>query len=754
MADHWQIYTQFREMLPSHVRAWLWRHKVARGNRRMQELGRHIAAQIDAADQRDCEAWELLGTRSEWEQFRDERIEALRRSLGVLSPPAENLKPYVARTLEGDRFHIDNLVFTSRPGMVVTANLYRPSTVGQKMPALVICHSHHDSKAEKELQCMGTTWAQLGCSVLIMDLLGHGERRQHPFASVADYPEYFEVDRQDYYSRYALGAQLQLIGASLLGWMRWDLTCGIDLLLTDPSVDPDRIVLIGSVAGGGDVAGVVGALDRRVAAVIAFNFGGRPRGDWDSTRCLAGTAHDGFWPWVILAAIAPRKLVYAREFAWDPQYDPVWRRLEKVYELYGARDCLRSVHGSGRVSGHGPEDSHCNNIGFTHRRQLYPILQEWFGISVPETECATRYGGHELKSLRTSMKGLHEIRPIHELAREACEMKISAARAEREADDPHERVARLQRELVRVLGPMNPPVTPAIRPRTARFGKQEHISLEVEDGVFLQLELLWPSGSSATQLPVVIGVAQEGNRQLNHDRRELIVGLLQGGAAVCLAELRGVGDGRHGELYRGRISPSSGVFSASLALGESLMSSRVRDLRSIIAYLSIQGEVDRERMILWGDSLATINTGNVELVVPFDADPSPELGEPLGGVVALLGGLFEPNIRAIYIHGGLTGYASLLDEPFFYQPVDSIIPGVLSVADLCDLVAALAPRPLLMEALVDGCNRRASRVQVEKIFHVARTAYQMAGKPERLRIDVEPNTVNRTAAWLLAALNQ
>jgi hypothetical protein len=96
----------------------------------------------------------------------------------------------------------------------------------------------------------------------------------------------------------------------------------------------------------------------------------------------------------------------------------------------------------------------------------------------------------------------------------------------------------------------------------------------------------------------------------------------------------------------------------------------------------------------------------------------------------------------------------LLDEPFFYQPVDSIIPGLLSVADLCDLVTALAPWPLLMEALVDSCNRRASRVQVEKIFHVARTAYQIAGEPERLRIDVESNTVNRTAAWLLAALYQ
>lgn len=739
-------------MLPPQVRAWLWKQKVARGNRRIRELGRHIAAQINAADQRDQEAWKLLGTRLEWEQFRDERIEALRHSLGVFPQPAEDLNPYVARTLEGDRFRIDNLVFTSRPGVVVTANLYRPSTAGQKMPALIICHSHHDSKAEEELQCMGTTWAQLGCSVLIMDLLGHGERRQHPFASVSDYPMDFAVDRQDYYSRYTLGAQLQLIGESLIGWMRWDLTRGIDLLLTDPSVDRDRIVLIGSVAGGGDVASVVGALDPRVAAVIAFNFGGRPGGDWDSTRCLAGTSRDGFWPWVILAAIAPRKLVYGREFSWESQHDPVWQRLVHIYELYGARDSLRSIHGTGCVTGHGTTDSHCNNIGPLHRQQLFEIFREWFGIPIPEAECATRYSWHDLESLGTSMRDLYTVRPIRELAREVAEVRVTAARTERETDEPRGRVVRLQRDLARVIGAMIPPIAPVIRSRVAILDRQEQISLEVEEGILLHLELLWPHGSRTIQLPVVIGVAQEGNRRLKRDRWELISGLRQGGVAVCVAELRGVGDGRHGELYRGRISPSAEVSSASLSLGESLVSSRVRDLRSIIAYLSTQEAVDQGRIILWGDSLAAINTGSVKVVVPFDADPFPELGEPLGGVVALLGALFEPHIRAIYIHGGLTGYASLLDEPFFYQSADSIIPGLLSVADLCDLVAALAPRPLLMEALVDSCNRRASRVEVEKIFCVARTTYQRTGEPERLRIDVEPNTVNDTVAWLLAAL--
>jgi hypothetical protein len=457
---------------------------------------------------------------------------------------------------------------------------------------------------------------------------------------------------------------------------------------------------------------------------------------------------------VILATIAPRRLVYGREFAWEPQHDPVWQRLEKIYELYGARDRLRSVHGTGRGTSHGPEDSHCTNIGFLHRRQLYPILHEWFGIPVPEVECATRYAWRELECLRASMGEWHKARPVCELARGASEVSITAARAERETNEPRERVARLQRDLAGVLGPMVPPVAPVIRSRAAMLGRPEQISLEVEDGVLVHLELLWPPGSSAARLPVVLGLAQEGNRRLKQGRRELIARLRQGGAAVCLAQLRGVGDGRHGALYRGRISPSAEVCSVSLALGESLVVSRVRDLRSAIAYLGTRGEIDQARMALWGDSLAATNTGNVELAVPFDADQSPELGEPLGGVAALLGGLYERQIRAIYIHGGLTGYTALLDEPFFYQPADSIIPGLLSVADLCDLVAALAPRPLLMEALVDGCNRRAGREHVETIFRAARTAYDMAGAPERLRIDVDPDTVNRTAAWLLAALYQ
>jgi len=97
------------------------------------------------------------------------------------------------------------------------------------------------------------TWARLGCLVLVMDQLGHGERRQHPFVSAQSYAGEFPVGRQDYHFRYNTGIQLHLIGDSL-ALDGWDVWRGVDLLLSRHGIDPKRIVLMGSVAGGGDPA--------------------------------------------------------------------------------------------------------------------------------------------------------------------------------------------------------------------------------------------------------------------------------------------------------------------------------------------------------------------------------------------------------------------------------------------------------------------------------------------------------------------
>jgi dienelactone hydrolase len=745
-----QIKRWMSEKLPPQLRQWLWARKVAFGNRRIRELGGHLSKRLQQTAQQDLSLFETISTKAEWEVFRHERLEALRGSLICMETSSEVPKTVITGTLKRDRYKIDNVVLQGHMGLPVAANLYRPIQATPKTPAIVLCHSHHDPKTEEELQCMGMTWAQQGCTVFIMDLLGHGERRQHPFATPADYGGSFRVDRQDYYFRHVLGMQLNLIGESLMGWMVQDVRHGIDLLWANPQIDRDRIIVIGSVAGGGGLAAVVGALDDRVAAVVAFNFGHLAMGDWDSTRNLPDTAPLGLWPWVILASLAPRRLVYGREFSWDAQHDLTWKHLENMYALYGKRDALRSVHGSGRGSRHGPMDTHCTNIGPIHRRQLYPIFQEWFGIPVPEQEVTEPVQKAKLECLTTETRKNFNIRLVHEVAQEISQKNLATIRRKREAQEPSTQALHLQQELTEAVGPMAPSTSYRVQSTHQGLGQSEYVVLEVEENLFVRLQLLWPSGLGKTNPPVVIGFSQEGNFRLRRERRPLIQGLLGRKIAVCLTEFRGIGDGRHGELYRGRISPSAGVAATSLMLGESLLSSRVRDLRTVMAYLRNREDVDQERIGLWGDSLSTPNAVGNELAVPLDATPYPERGEPLGGVAALLAALYEPHIQSVYVHGSLMSYATLLDEPFVYQPADSIIRGLPRIADLPDMASALAPRPLRMESLVDGCNRQVSRKQAEKTYHLARAAYAKAEKQDRLSIEVEKASVDKISKWFLS----
>ncbi|MFQ5927764.1 MAG: acetylxylan esterase, partial [Terriglobia bacterium] len=298
---------------------------LAEEPKRAGMLADDVRARRAKANLRETALWHKIQTRRDWEQFRDARIHALHGSLGQFPPVPKELQVRLARTLAGDGYRIDNLVFESRPGLFVTANLYRPSDPRDSMPGILLCHSHHNPKTQAELQDMGMTWARLGCIVLVMDQLGHGERRQHSFRSRDDYPGEFRVGRQDYHFRYNVGMQLHLIGDSLIGWMVWDLMRGVDLLLDWAGADPQRIILLGSVAGGGDPVAVTAALDRRIAAVVPFNFGGpQPEnryplppdaersfnyagsGSWESTRNLRLSVRDGFMPWVIVGAVAPR----------------------------------------------------------------------------------------------------------------------------------------------------------------------------------------------------------------------------------------------------------------------------------------------------------------------------------------------------------------------------------------------------------------------------------------------------------------
>jgi len=674
-----------------------------------------------------------IKTKKEWEEFSRPNLEALRTSLGDWPQPPKKMRPQVTGSFEGDGYRVENVVFESRPGLWVTANLYSPATPVASMPGILICHSHHRPKEQGELQDMGMTWARAGCVVLVPDQLGHGQRRQHPFATAGDYAKEFRVSRQDYYFRYDTGIQLHLVGESLIGWMAWDMMRGVDLLLSRKGVDPNRIILLGAVAGGGDPAAVTAALDKRIDCAVPFNFGGpQPEtryplpedsetsfnyagnGGWESTRNLRRSAADGFLPYVIVGGIAPRRLVFAHEFNWHRERDPVWKRLKTIYSLYDASDNLAFTHGRGELRGRPPKATHCTNIGPFHRRLIHESFNKWFDIDVtPESEFSKRRETSQLRCMTKLVAQKVKPKRLVDLLPEIAANRLDAARAARAELPPAEKRKRLRADLESVLGNVDPVRGKAetIKSRIVlgSDGKLNvdvyRASLETDPGITIPMLILQAASVEGDGSHVFIGLAQAGKQAFLKHRSTEILELLKKGHVVCLPDLRGTGETRP-NAGRGRYSTDTGRSSTELMLGGTTVGARLRDLRCVMRYLRQKGPSKARSFTLWGDSFAATNPADRDFDIPRRVDGRPKQSEPLGGMLALLGALYEDDVASVFVHGGLTSFTSVLTHQQVLIPHDVVVPGLLTVADLDDIATVLAPRPVVLAEMVDHLNRR------------------------------------------------
>jgi dienelactone hydrolase len=697
----------------------------------------------------DKQAWDEVRSLPDWEHFRNPRVNALREMLGPF-PKRCPLQVRITDEFRGDGYRRDNLVYQSQPGMWVTANLYLPNELREQMPGIIIIHSHHAPKTQFELQDMGIIWARAGSAVLVPDQLGYGERIQN-------YP----WDREAHSSSYTLGIQLQLVNENLTKWRVWDNIRAVDLLLERKDINKDAIILIGCVAGGGDIAAVAAALDPRIGTVVPFNFGdAQPAqirsvpeknqwpldlaypgwGDMESTGVVPRALIDGFLPWLVCVSVAPRRFVYSYELGWKVEDEPAWARYQKVFGFYNSLDHLADAHGFGLMPGPGE----AWNVGPAARRTLYPTFERWFGIPIPFGEMQSSVLDNEAKSPEIPRRPISELgvltpsiasslhmQTVHELARDRGSAEVNAARAELAKLRLTERVQWLREKWAARLGDITPSQNPdatVLWTKNVQIAQAEAITLTVEPGVHVPLLLLRPATPFKAKLRVAVAMAEGGKDLFLARRRAEIEALLKGGVAVCLPDVRGTGEtlpnpkfDLDGDAVQ---EHNAGI---EVMLGNTMLGKRLKDLRTVLAYLGDRQELDTDRIGLWGDSFAPVNPPHLLVDEQHDWQVGPEIeqqAEPLGGLLALLGALYEDRVQAIAVEGGLSSYRSILDDNFAYVPADAMVPGILKAGDIADVVAALVPRPVLLNNLVDGRDRLAPHAWLQDQFYVAYEAYK------------------------------
>jgi hypothetical protein len=345
--------------------------------------------------------------------------------------------------------------------------------------------------------------------------------------------------------------------------------------------------------------------------------------------------------------------------------------------------------------------------------------------------------------------------PLHDIAGALGQERAMAAWTQLEKLDSAQRVSWLRNKWQSLLGN----IVPGGRPRLVSFRqtnepgstlRSERVLIETEPAVVVPLLILSDRRTKKPK-PVVIGLAQEGKAGFLKHRAELMAQLLNGDVAVCLPDVRGTGETRLG-VARGRTSEDTSQSASELMLGETMLGARLRDLRGVVHYLRTRRDLDARRLAVWGDSFTLPTAPEQDLKLPFGVREEAVTSEPLGSLLALLLGLYEEDVRAVYARGGLVAFQSALASPFLYLPHDVVIPGALTAGDLSALAAGLAPRPLALIDLVDGLNRKATPNGAEAAYAHTRQVYEATKARDRFVV-AGVEDAPAPGPWLLGAFS-
>jgi hypothetical protein len=333
-------------------------------------------------------------------------------------------------------------------------------------------------------------------------------------------------------------------------------------------------------------------------------------------------------------------------------------------------------------------------------------------------------------------------------------LEVSAARNALEKMTQADRVKWLETKWAGKLGEINANVPPQA---SIEWTKQipnatvEAIALEVEPELTLPVLLIRPHSRRASRAPVIVAVSESGKELFLEKRDQEIQALVAGGSAVCLPDVRATGE----LTPDGRRDPDGDEgmkANTVLMMGDTLLGERLRDLRSVINYLKTRTDIDSKRIGLWGDSFEPPNPPKVLLNETPQWQIGPQIqhhAEPLGGLLALLGALYQSEVNTVAVRGGLVSFSSVLDSNFTYVPQDVIVPGILEVGDIPDIAAALAPRPLLLTGIVDGVDRLIPQSELHEQFQPVCEAYRkmpLAKDALMIHLDEQPSDF---AEWLL-----
>ncbi|MBD3293156.1 MAG: hypothetical protein GF393_09545, partial [Armatimonadia bacterium] len=342
--------------------------------RMMQE---YLVSRLDAVYEANTEHVMALESREDALEWREEVRAKIPLIFGEM-PERCPLNIRIASEIDRGEYLIRNILFDSRPGFPVTANLYLPQGhEGPRPGVLCLCGHAGNAKAYDGYQSFAQSLARMGYIALIFDPIGQAERLQYHDGE-GDSLVGNGVREHNFMARQQL-----LVGEFIGTWFAWDGIRAMDVLLQQENIDPTRIGVTGN-SGGGNMTAYSVALDDRSTMsapscwIASWYHNGTNEEPIDAEQCALNALALGLEQSDLLVAQAPEpSLMITQEQDFFDQRGSLEARdrLRHIYDLLGAEDVF-GYHVGPNVHGYWQDG----------REAMYAFFNEHADVDAPGRE--------------------------------------------------------------------------------------------------------------------------------------------------------------------------------------------------------------------------------------------------------------------------------------------------------------------------------------------------------------------------------
>jgi cephalosporin-C deacetylase-like acetyl esterase len=627
----------------------------------LDECGKHFAARAKEV--------EALDTPEKIQA----RIAHLKEAWMAAVGPFPEKTPLNARTVatvDAPGCRIEKVIYESRPGHHVTANLYVPKEGTPPFPGVLVpCGHSNNGKASEAYQMVSLLLARHGFVVLCYDPIGQGERIQTITADgktpVQGTTEHTLVD---------IGARL--VGLSAAHYRIWDGVRSIDYLASRPEVDPARLGCTGNSGGGTMTSYLMVTDDRILAAAPSCYITSLERlfatiGPQDGEQNIPGQVARGIdhADYLLMRAPRPTLALTATKDFFD--IDGSWASFREAKRLYG-------ILGFGeRVSLFEFPDGH----GFSTPRRTAALrwMRRWLQGKDDAAEEPPDLAILKDAELQVTQSGqvVRDLKGVTtwDLNQERARALAPGREAFWRDHPPAECLAEVRR-LAAVRTMSEPPKVECVGTLEREGTRIERLRIDRPGEPPLVALLFLPQPRDG-RMPAVL-YASDAGKAADAAPGGPIDALVKAGKAVLAVDVRGCGETAPEKPKRYWHNEYPLAYLA-LHLDRPLLGQRTEDVLAALDVLARREEIDAAR-------IAAVGIGACGPVVLHAAALDARLGE-------------------VTLRRSIASWMEVVETPLAKEQLSQVVPAALTRYDLPDLVKSIAPRPVRVEDAVDPTGK-------------------------------------------------